>query len=67
MMALSVIIFIYIQKKLSLLPDGYCNIKRLMENSKMLYLNGENFTTFLEDQILIENWRKEYNHFISNS
>ena len=25
-------------------------------------LNGEVFTTLLEAQVLIENWRKEYNH-----
>ena len=67
MMAVSVVIFLYIQKKLFLLPEGYCKISLLMENSKMIYFNGENFTTFLEDQMLIENWRNEYNHFRANS
>jgi len=30
-------------------------------------LNGEVFTTLLEAQVLIENWRKEYNQFRPHS
>ena len=30
-------------------------------------LNGEIFTTLLEAQVLIENWRKEYNHIRPHS
>ncbi len=30
-------------------------------------LNGEIFTTLLEAQVLIENWRKEYNQFRPHS
>jgi len=30
-------------------------------------LNGESFTTLLEAQVLIENWRKEYNHIRPHS
>jgi len=30
-------------------------------------LNGEIFTTLLEAKVLIEQWRKEYNHFRPHS
>lgn len=30
-------------------------------------LNGEIFTSLLEAQVLIENWRKEYNHIRPHS
>ena len=30
-------------------------------------LNGEIFTTLMEAQVLIERWRKEYNHFRPHS
>ena len=44
-------------------------MNRLMENGKLKdeLLNGDIFTSLLEAQILIKNWRKEYNQIRPHS